>query len=128
MGWELIKGWVTPYDVFLPQTIEKYGNDYYRIEGKRKVLLEPSHPEKSVCSFKEKHLKMMPEYFQYTPDLPEGWVKDTEESVGWILYDTAWEKDRISLAHRSSGYWWADGRFIEDKEIKAVYPIQKPKI
>ena len=118
MGWRLIKGWETPRNKVEPQEMVSVNR-----------VWECRTTNGFGIYFNEYDMMKAPNFFQFTPDLPEGWVRpeDTDAEYGlgmdadggmWFMYRTV------------RGAWRQPGSQsdVPGSVIKAIYPLQKPKI
>ena len=125
MGWRLIKPINFPGQSATPQTLE-----YFVLSKKWLVRYnEVNKWGRLGLYFDEDEMKEHPDWFEYTPDLPEGWVRpeDTDAEYGWVLM----ESGSAYLACKDQDEWWipaAGSVKHTSKNLKAIYPLQKPKI
>ena len=116
MGWRLIKGWETPTHKVEPCNMFMLSSGMWRTEN-------------GWFDYDVEYMKTRPDYFQFTPDLPEGWVRpeDTDAEYGWLLDHDGY----VFLGTKThNGDWQISGhkeKYIE-ANFKAIYPLQKPNI
>ena len=123
MGWRLIKGWSSPGRFFPAQELSMVN---------RLGLYIPlcSEGRNSCHHFSPDFMHKNPEWFEYTPDLPEGWVRpeDTNAEYGWLLMSTGaihvFQKAQRENAYFTPGFTTP----ILKYQIKAIYPLTEPKI
>ena len=115
MGWRLTKEIDTPNGIAKPcQLIKLEGHSGYW--------------DGATWTFWEGWMKIMPDYFEFTPDLPEGWVRpeDTDAEYGWVMI--GYKHIVLAQKHKEEWYMPCNQSPMEDYLVKAIYPLQKPKI
>lgn len=129
MGWRLIKPINFPGQSANKQTLE------YSILSKKWFVKydEVNRWGRLGLYFGEDEMKEHPDWFEFTPDLPEGWVRpeDTDAEWGWVMVNSGY----IHLAQKKQNTWWTISARGNDTDsvclgfgIEAIYPLQKPKI
>ena len=123
MGWRLIKGWECPDGKIEPHDLKREDDVSWRVVSETGAF----------GLYDESEMKGMPDWFQFTPDLPEGWVRpeDTDAEWGWVMVNSGY----IHLAQKKQNTWWTISARGNDTDsvclgfgIEAIYPLQKPKI
>ena len=125
MGWRLIKGWESPLTgKFEPQELKQSDCVINLYASMSDTTYKTYYTETEMIS--------NPKWFQFTPDLPEGWVRpeDTDASYGWVCF-LCDGFSRVEYGVKSGRYDWEILGFevsLPNKDIKAIYPLQKPRI
>ena len=128
MGWRLIKGWETPWDIIPPQTLPLVYNGELRDDNVHLFFIRgeyygniDSHPitESSMIGF--------PEWFEFSEDYTENWVKVEEctTKYGWVRTKSG--ATEIGRRRFNIGWYLIHSKhLLINDSIECIMPIDIP--